>query len=67
MSYDEFAVAVALLLKDESAMTRASRRDLAFMEGMLTVLAESIGDELDRRDKAENPAAAEDKAMRAVN
>lgn len=50
MTPEDFGAAVALLMKDPTAYKRASRRDLVFLEGMLTVIVDAIKGELDARD-----------------
>jgi hypothetical protein len=47
----EFAAAIVVLIEDDEAVCRASRRDLAVMEGVLTVILDSVTAELQRRDQ----------------
>ena len=39
------------ILLDEQGLARASTRDLAVLQGLLTVTLESVDDELRRRDR----------------
>ena len=50
MKIQEFAAAIIVLIEDQDAVRRASRRDLAVLEGVLTVILDSIVVELQRRD-----------------
>jgi hypothetical protein len=47
----EFAAAIIVLIEDQGAVRRASRRDLAVLEGVLTVILDSVVAELQRRDQ----------------
>ena len=47
----EFAAAIIVLIEDDDAVRRASRRDLAVVEGVLTVILDSVTTELQRRDQ----------------
>lgn len=47
----EFAAAIIVLIEDDDAVRRASRRDLAVVEGVLTVILDSVTAELQRRDQ----------------
>lgn len=48
----EFAAAIVTLIEDDSAVRKASNRDLAVLEGVLTVIVESVTAELDRRARS---------------
>jgi hypothetical protein len=47
----EFAAAIIVLIEDQGAVRRASRRDLAVIEGVLTVILDSVTTEMQRRDQ----------------
>src|SRR5688500_2574528 len=47
----EFAAAIIVLIEDQDAVHRASRRDLAVLEGVLTVILDDVVAELQRRDQ----------------
>lgn len=47
----EFAAAIIVLVEDQDAVHRASRRDLAVLEGVLTVILDAVVVELQRRDQ----------------
>lgn len=49
----EFAAAIIVLIDDQGAVRRASRRDLTMIEGVLTVILDTVADELRRRDQQE--------------
>jgi hypothetical protein len=49
----EFAEAIIVLIEDDDAVRRASRRDLAVVEGVLTVILDSVTAELQRRDQVQ--------------
>lgn len=52
MTHAEFAAAIVMLIEDPEAVRRASRRDLAVLEGVLTTLRDAVTAELQRRDEA---------------
>lgn len=47
----ELATAIITLIEDQGAVNRASRRDLAVLEGVLTVILDAVVAELQRRDQ----------------
>jgi hypothetical protein len=47
----EFAAAIIVLIEDQDAVHRASGRDLAVLEGVLTVILDDVVAELQRRDQ----------------
>lgn len=49
----EFAAVIIVLIQDQDAVRRASRRDLAVLEGILTVILDSVVAELQHRDRQE--------------
>lgn len=49
---EEFAAAIIVLIEDEDAVRRASRRDLAIVEGVLSAILSSVTAELQQREQA---------------
>lgn len=52
MKMEEFAAAIIVLIEDEDAVRRASRRDLAIVEGVLSAILSSVTAELQQREQA---------------
>lgn len=52
----KFVAAVTAIVVDDNAVRRASRRDLAVIQGVLLVILDSVADELKRRDQQEGRA-----------
>jgi hypothetical protein len=50
MKVQEFATLVIALIEDGTAARKASNRDLAIVEGILSVILDSVAAELRRRD-----------------
>jgi hypothetical protein len=48
---EEFAAAIIVLIEDDAAVRRASRRDLVIVEGVLTVILDSVTGELAQREQ----------------
>lgn len=48
---EEFAAAIIVLIEDDAAVCRASRRDLVIVEGVLTTILDSVTAELAQREQ----------------
>jgi len=48
---EEFAAAIIVLIEDDNAVRRASRRDLVIVEGVLAAVLDIVAVELRRRDQ----------------
>lgn len=53
LKMQNFVAAFMKIIADEHALARASRRELAVMEGVLLVVLDSVTAELKRRDEQE--------------
>lgn len=51
MNLQDFGAAIVVLINDDDAIKRSSHRDLAVIEGVLTVILDSVTAELQRRDQ----------------
>lgn len=56
MKIQKFVTAVTAIVVDDNAVRRASRRDLAVIQGVLLVILDSVAAELKRRDQQEGRA-----------
>lgn len=56
MKIQKFVTAVTAIVVDDNAVRRASRRDLAVIQGVLMVILDSVAAELKRRDQQEGRA-----------